>query len=80
MKNVYTKHKSSCLILFHLILIFVEMIKRTRSQPLKSIFMLTSSTVKGNLLQFIRNVHNFWLLPRCTRDLCSCTLCCVISQ
>jgi len=33
------------------------MIQRARSQPLKSIFALTSSTVKGNLLQFIRNVR-----------------------
>jgi len=52
--------------LFHLILRFVEVIQRAQNQPLKRIFALTSSTVKGNLLQFIRNVHDFWLLPRCT--------------
>jgi hypothetical protein len=49
------------------------MIQRAPSQHLRSIFALTSSTVKGNLLQFIRNVHDFWLPPRCTWDLRSCT-------
>jgi len=32
------------------------------------------------LLQFIRNWHDFWLRPRCTWDLRCCTLRCVISQ
>ena len=47
---------------------------------LKSTFTLISSTVKGNLLQFIRKLHDFWLPPRCIRDLCSCTVRCVIPQ
>jgi len=58
----------------------IEMIQRAQSQPLKSIFALISSTVKGNLLQFIRNVHDFWLPPRCTWDLHYCTIRCVISH
>jgi len=56
------------------------MIQMPQGQPLKSIFGLISSSVKVNWLQFIRNVHHFWLPPRCTWDLRSCTLHCVISQ
>jgi len=66
--------------LSHLIIRFVEIIQRAQTRSLKSIFALTSSTVKGNLLQFIRNVHDFWLPPRCTWDLRSCTLRCVMSR
>jgi len=59
---------------------FVETIQRPQGQPLKSIFTLTSSTLKVNLLQFIRNVHDFWLPPRYTWDLRSCTLRCLVEQ
>jgi len=46
----------------------------------KSTLALISSNMKGNLLQFLRNVHDFWLPPPCTWDLRSSTLRCVISQ
>jgi len=36
-----------------------------------STFTIISSTAKGNLLQFIRNVSDFWIPPRCIQDLYS---------
>ena len=59
----------------HQILRLVEMIQRAQSQPLRVHSRFFPSTVKGVLLQFIRNVHDFWrftsIHKKCTRFLVS---------